>query len=419
MDINIQWFNTFEEREDYFQKQISNLIPPSYLGVKPFWQAFTAIGAKDVANYNAHKTACITAFPQDSLAFASPLQVLRAATMGRPQALTQEREAIATFKLGNLLNQALRTLSGGETVRLALAKAWLNAHTHNKLTIASPYSWLDAHNANLIENVAQTYLSQNKPVDFLALTGENADFATAATPAEFTPPHLAPLGFSITARNLRFKLSQSLSLGAPPLWAHAGSLDLQLASPCLVQGENGAGKSLLVKALAKVGGYKGVFYINNAKDRAPCRLIQQNTLSQSLLRIKNQFAPTSSGALLNEFMQLRRELQQATELRLQEEILAASLLDIKLALAAARLCQKPQMLILDEPEWGLSLTHALAFVYALCETAHAREIPIMLVSHKNWWQNLAKSHVHVSKSDTPDHMPPRTVFSMQVKAVAQ
>lgn len=404
MEISYQWFQDYEAREAFFRENVSSLIPASYRGPRLFWHEFSAITAKDVSCQTLRKTACITAFPQDGLAFAAPLQILRAAVAGQPDAETLEKQAIELFRLAPLLNQALRTLSGGEIVRLALAKAWLNAATHQELYVASPYSWLDKHNNGLTDIVARAYLEHNKPVTFLALEGENTGTAPGSgfQPAVM-PIHLPPVAFSLTAKNLQLKLSQSLMLGAAPLWAKANDFTFELASPCLILGENGAGKSLLVKTLAKVNGRRGVLEIKSGDNRAPCRLLQQNTLYQSLLRVSEQFAPVSSGPLRAEFHELNALLHQAVMAGSVKSVTEGSLLDLKLSLSAACLCQNPKLLILDEPEWGLSYTAATAFVYGVCSVAHAHGVPVALVSHKNWWLELARSRLLVTKEAAVAH----------------
>lgn len=418
MDIEHKWFQDYEAREAFFREHVSGLIPASYRGPGLFWREFTAITPKDVNAYAQRKMACITAFPLDGLAFAAPLQVLRAAAIGQPEALALERQAIALFRLEPLLNQALRTLSGGETVRLALAKAWLNASTHHELYVASPYSWLDKHNNGLTETVARAYLDRDKPVTFLGLTGENFDSAPGEIGPPAMPASVIPVIFSITARNLKLKLSQSLTPGAAPLWARTDDFELRLASPCLVLGENGAGKSLFVKTLAKVNGYRGGLEVNSGNNQAPCRLLQQNTLSQSLLREKDQFAPVSSGPLREEFRQLHTILYDAAAEYFAEPIPAGSIFDLKLALTAARLCGDPQLLILDEPEWGLSYAAATAFVYAVCATAHDRKVPVMIVSHKNWWLGLARSQIEITKETGARDHKQRIAFGMRIQAEA-
>lgn len=402
--INVKWFDTYEAREAYFRKHVSGLIPVSHLGTRRFWQDFNAISAKDVTAALQRNIACITGFPQDGLAFATPRQVVRAAGMGQPDAAVLENRALSMFRLEALQDQALRTLSGGETVRLALAKAWLNARTHKSLTIASPYSWLDRHNEGLTSHTAATYLEQGKPVTYLALKDEDTDFA--ATRPDLYPTALSPPVFHIASQNLRLRLNQSFSFGSQPLWAQVQDYDLELASPCLITGENGAGKSLWTKALAKITGYKGDVSVQSEANRGPCRVLLQNTLSQSLFRIKQQFAPAPVGGVLTEFETLRQTLHNRLEEWQAKIINSQSILGIKIALCAARLCNDPKLVILDEPEWGLSFTDSMAYVTAVCELAHSRKIPVMLVSHKNWWKNLMQSCININKqlsSDKPTH----------------
>jgi Fe-S cluster assembly ATPase SufC len=67
------------------------------------------------------------------------------------------------------------------------------------------------------------------------------------------------------------------------------------------------------------------------------------------------------------------------------------LLEIKLLLVAIRLAEPRTALILDEPDWGLSRVQAIAFVSAVVHVAHARGLPVILISHKPWWQTMARS----------------------------
>jgi ABC-type branched-subunit amino acid transport system ATPase component len=68
-----------------------------------------------------------------------------------------------------------------------------------------------------------------------------------------------------------------------------------------------------------------------------------------------------------------------------------SLLEMKVLLTAVRLSDQHAVLILDEPDWGLSWSDAVAFVTAVVRVAHARLVPVILISHKPWWRDLARS----------------------------
>jgi hypothetical protein len=75
-----------------------------------------------------------------------------------------------------------------------------------------------------------------------------------------------------------------------------------------------------------------------------------------------------------------------------------NLLDIKTVLVASRLASAPSALILDEPDWGLNRSSAIAFVSAVLAAAHRQKTPVLLISHKPWWQSIAKSRVLVSRT---------------------
>ena len=70
-----------------------------------------------------------------------------------------------------------------------------------------------------------------------------------------------------------------------------------------------------------------------------------------------------------------------------------------------KLCGRPRALILDEPDWGLTRSSAVALVAAVIKAAHAFGIPVVLISHKPWWLTVAKSIIRVErgpkKSDDP------------------
>lgn len=400
----LRWFETFEEREAYFKAHVSGLVPETYRGAREFWRQFGAVKTADVIAQSENGIAFIPSFPQDGLAFSSPSQVLRAAAMGAPDAGELERETAELFKISHLLDQALRTLSGGETIRLALAKVYLNARTHRKLSIASPFSWLDRKSMGLINTTADAYLGQDKPAEFLALAGENE---VVPLPMSLTATGPA---FAIRMRNLAIELSQSFSLGADPLRTVVRDGELNLRSPCIIQGENGAGKSLFSKTLADVVGYRGELAVDSGANDGPSRLLHQNTLSQSLFRVGAEFAPLGEGEVFEEFNSLKSRLQAA----LAEKLGGfddKSILGVKTSLCAARLCGRPKVFILDEPEWGLNHVAASRLVGEICEAAHDKGVPVMIVSHKTWFSDLAASGITVSKhpADTKD-----AVFAIEV-----
>jgi len=79
-----------------------------------------------------------------------------------------------------------------------------------------------------------------------------------------------------------------------------------------------------------------------------------------------------------------------------------SLIETKTILVASRLSDRPCAMILDEPEWGFSRAVAEAFVLATTHVAHDLSIPVLLISHKPWWNHLAASTLRVTKRIMPN-----------------
>ena len=87
---------------------------------------------------------------------------------------------------------------------------------------------------------------------------------------------------------------------------------------------------------------------------------------------------------------------------------------MKVLLAALRLSDQRAVLILDEPDWGLSRSDAVAFVTAVVSAAHARAVPVILISHKPWWRNLARSVRWVRKEAVPTSAAEGCLFRVQI-----
>jgi ABC-type multidrug transport system ATPase subunit len=66
-------------------------------------------------------------------------------------------------------------------------------------------------------------------------------------------------------------------------------------------------------------------------------------------------------------------------------------------LIAVHLSYLPSALILDEPDWGLSRSAAVAFVGAVVEKAHGLGIPVIIISHKPWWRSMAADILEITK----------------------
>ena len=410
------YFNTFEAREEAFNQSVSHLIPCKYNGPQRFWREFNQIIQQRLPRMERQTTAYITSNPRDCLAFGTTRQVLTAARMlarsQKSQRVATIKEIAAEFDLLDNINQPIRTLSGGETVKLALAKTRLLLNCSHRLTIASPFCWLSHQNIHLLTKVVKAYQDQNLPVKIYALEKEDDS-------GERSLLHPGPKldqgpRFDLEAQNIRVTLEAAVTeIGAFPQTAAISDVKMRLTSPCLIQGDNGQGKSLFAKALSCAVKIRGEISIG--KRNGTPRMLFQDVINQTLLRSFKSLIRSQHCTTENEVKHIFKVIWRDYHLILDNEsevnsydfdTMTPSLLAIKILLVAARLCGLPPALILDEPDWGLTRKSAEAFVIAVVQCANDLAVPVLLISHKPWWQGLACSRLTAYKvprpSDTDD-----------------
>ena len=425
-DIPTRYFATYEALEEAFRERVSGLVPRYHAGTQVFWKDFHRLYEAPTRPPGDDWEAYITSNPKDCLAFGTPQQVLRAAWLSalRRQAasLDPPERAAELFGLRGHLNQSIRSLSGGETVRLALAKTYLQAACAARLTVASPFSWLARDHWGDFRRLAEHYRSCGTPLELFALTGE--DSAGGAASEKARRPE--PLPFAWRLRDLILDLGSLLDrLHSRPVRAEVAFREETLNSPCLLCGDNGQGKSLLAKTLAGASTFSGEASLRGPEGRLRGRLLFQDVLNQTLMRTAGQLAAPQSGpdlaitydAIVGGLRQ--RNTAAAEGLTFfndrRRSRLPLTLLEIKVLLAASRLVDPKAALILDEPDWGLSRRDAEAFVGSVVGAAHARGVPVILISHKPWWRWLVRSVRHVCKEAPSAASPDGCLFRIQVR----
>ena len=415
-------YSSYEAREDAFRRIVGGLIPRRYGGPRLFWEDFRQVAAQGFEAAATHPAAHITANPRDCLAFGSARQVLAAAlmTVGGPLPVSDRIEDLAAaFGIQNNLGQPVRTLSGGETVKVALAKAAALQVRVGRLVIASPFSWLSRDNHLYLEALLERYEQGGVPVEILLLEGEDSD-----RPAPATVLAPGPV-FDLCLAGVRTPLSPTFGvIGNRPLLATMADFTARLASPCLVVGANGQGKSLLAKVLSRAVPFEGRAWVDAGNGPGQVRLLFQDVMTQTLLRDRRAIAAAARcpngedaravvAALDHEFQRCRPAGSADGD---GPE--APALSAVKIMLAAVRLCTRPAALILDEPDWGLSREDAIAFVQAIIAVAHRQGTAVLLISHKSWWQDTGGSILHVvRRSSLPvDGAPANLSIGLQAAA---
>ena len=111
----------------------------------------------------------------------------------------------------------------------------------------------------------------------------------AHRPADDDGPAAEPLTFSWRLQGLQLDLGTLLDhLHDRPVWAGVAARDETLASPCLLCGDNGQGKSLIAKALASAMPYTGEATVYGPNGPRRVRLLFQDVLNQTLMRSMRQ-----------------------------------------------------------------------------------------------------------------------------------
>jgi len=409
------YYRTYEEREEAFRKSAFSLIPRKHLGPGPFWKDLRHISKDGFSKISTAPVAFVTSNPRDCLAFGTPIQVLTAACLSAgstEQRLSSTVENIAeAFGVSGNMHQPVRTLSGGETVKLALAKSYASAAATTRLAIASPFCWLSRDNAGYFKKLFQHYKRLDLPLEVFALEGEDSDLPINADDLPGINV-LNPVDFTLRLKDVELNLGTSFNtLYSHQTFVRVDDFSAQLSSPCLLVGENGQGKSLVARILTGAISHRGDARIVKGGSSGGPRLLFQDVITQTLLRSFDAIADSSGGgrrcalALYEEILDYFSQFSEKNAGGRGDAANAPaesspSLLEIKAILVAVRLSIEPGALILDEPDWGMNRTDAVAFVTAIIRAAHLRGVPVMIISHKPWWLTIAGSKIHVKRTQT-------------------
>ncbi len=423
----MRYFRHYEDLENAFRRRIATLLPRKHAGTAVFWEDFQRLLTAIPAKAASHAEHYITSNPRDCLAFGTPRQVLQAAlSMAGTSPVTAIGGGVAAvaerFGLQRHLNQPVRSLSGGETVRLALAKAFVGAARADRLTLASPFSWLSLNNRCYFHDLAAHCEAHGRALEVFALEGEDrtdADTGGALLPGP---------DFHLRFHKARVVLNSALDrLQDQQRQAVVEDGEYNLRSPCLIQGDNGQGKSLVAKIMAGAMPWEGEADVDTAGNDGRVRLLLQDIVNQAMMRSFRQLANVAAPGVaprVGRFYDAIRAGMLARTALAPDEVKSfeggcaapspASLLELKILLAALRLGARPSALVMDEPDWGLRQASALAFVRGVIRAAHGAGIPVLLISHKPWWQKWAASKLQVDKVPTEQGRDAADLFRIKI-----
>lgn len=224
------------------------------------------------------------------------------------------------------------------------------------------------------------------------------------------------LKFRLKLSNLKLRLGLNLTSAEECGHASVSNFDQELESPVIVSGENGAGKSLLSRALCGVDITSGAAAVHVGAQHGYTRMVFQDPLRQCLSRDFSRFRSLYGSewkSIFDIYSQLVASAQKyAAQMSDVDQDFGvfnplkenASLFQLRALLAAIRISQSERSagLILDEPTWGLSKTSSIALVLAVGDQCHTRGRPLFVISHRPWWKELGRNRLVISKEMNPD-----------------
>lgn len=347
----------------------------------------------------------VPADPTDFLAFPCAADELRLALLmgGNASNLAEDLERLtAAYGLGrSLLNQPVRTLSGGERALVALAKAEALEPCYQGIVLASPVTWLHESRRHLVLRLCELFEARGKSSKILLLDGDWPEVDDTVHSYESTTDG-GRVSWRLGLNDLviRYPASTfpSVTEERTIKYTHVPQM-LELVSPTLIRGENGIGKSSLALVLANVlQPHEGQLNLRTGGFAGAARLLLQDTQRQmfgmssadhvhAVYRYDEEKRKSADSALEAMDADLRQALSEFEDAiaTLDESGRPSSLLHDKLALAIERLVPRPNLLILDEPSWGLSDVLARELVRLIVREAHKRDVPIAIISHETRW----------------------------------
>lgn len=395
-------FDNYEALVDYFVESTGIFFPKMAAGRGEFFRGFS----QWLSHLRTSKPqAVITPDPAQGLALPNAMQILTSALNQSGKSASEEEACMLIEKYGlttNILTQPVSTLSGGELLLLNFAKAEAQCSHVKALSACSPVFWLNRTRHKYWFNLCRHYESFNKTVDVLILRGDELD--TNAVSDNFPLVEPLPVNLLIERPLVNFpEIQFPVFHAASKLLYSWASETNEVFSPVLLTGDNGVGKSIFARLLAGILPVSsGRAFINTPGGNRIVRLLFQEAITQLFALSPFEYLKrvfSASGALLSEATRLFRELMLAVcpENASETNQNANSLLAGKACLIAARLAEKPALLLLDEPGWGLSRQDAGRLVFNTCRLAHRLGTGVGIISHQPEWHAFAASNLKLKK----------------------
>ncbi len=401
MNVNLQniFFARYEELVDYFVSETGIFFPDLSRPGAEFFRGFSEWLKKRSDSSPGSNRALILPEPVQGLAFPTPGEVMASLFYGLGEKEKQSRiiEILAMFGIDSgKLEQPVVTLSGGEILQLNYAKNYVLAETASGMLACNPLFWLNRKRYGLWDTLVDRYSSMNKKVTTVAVRA--ADLTAIKN-----PPTLAALDFRILLDSPEIVFPEVTFPAFHPqnriCYRYDGE-QIVCASPLLITGDNGTGKSVFARMLAGVFAATGDrLSVRGYNDSDSVRLLFQECIFQMFTQgiIEHRaavFAADSrAGDIAAENFSQMEKLLRSFGLDPQKD----RLLRQKAALIAERLVYCPALLLLDEPGWGLNECAVRGLVMASCWLAHAQNTAVAVISHQPETIGVIAGHLHLER----------------------
>jgi len=407
----------FVERENAFKTYTLNKSPRRYLGSRAYLrELLTAVSQDNAFLREGCLHLSVTSNPRDWLTYRTVQENLSMAEQLSSSLASVPADIAAKaadiFDIAHLLKTKVSHISLGEAAKVAMAKCWILRTSSRSMCMASPIAWLSHKSMRKLEWLHENLTSEVEDIKYFVLDGELDDGAVNFA------NEIGPIQTELAIKKFRLDLS-GLEVDRE-CFADYGDFDRTMQSPCLIQGDNGSGKSLLCKALARAIPFDGSAYISSNGTSGLGRVVFQDIYGQILSRSWSSFqrfykqnwskvAVIYHGILKDSNAEALAQSWGTMSFgpsNLAENVMA--LPQMKALVASVRLseCERRNALILDEPSWGLSKTQAVCLLAGIVKAAHERGIPVFVVSHRGWWDKICASVIRLEKepSSTPSHL---------------
>lgn len=400
--MTISAFDTYEGLVDNFVQSTGIFFPKMAAGRGEFFRGFSQwLGCLR----KSKPLAVITPDPAQGLALPNAIQIITSALNQSGSNSGEAEAAMLIEKYGlhtQMLTQPVSTLSGGELLLLNFAKAEAQCGHVTALAACNPVFWLNHSRHKYWLNLCRHYEIQEKPVDVLILRGDQLDVSAGSD--KFPPVAPLPVNLLVDAPLVNFpEIQFPVFHAASKLQYSWASGPEEISSPFLLTGDNGVGKSIFARLLAGILPISaGRASVMNSEGNRNVRLLFQEAIAQLFAMSPFEYLRrvfSSSRALFAEAVGLFRSLMQAmlSKQLSDDDQIWNSLLAGKACLIAARLAEKPALLLLDEPGWGLSRSDAGNLIFNTCRLAHQLGTGVGIISHQPEWHDFAASNLKLKK----------------------